>query len=165
MPKLHHVKKARKDNEKYKIKRGDSYYWWQFAFGSKICSLTRPKRSQLTQSWFYGAIYDLEDEYQTLKPQNYLDSDSLDSLVEDIKGSLQEILEQCQESIENIPPNLEYSPSADILNDRVEGLEEWIDNLGSVETDVDIDVEDEEEREELIGEILQEVLDCNPGIA
>ena len=33
MPRVHFVKKARKDYPSTGIQKGDSYYWWQFRYG------------------------------------------------------------------------------------------------------------------------------------
>ena len=54
MPRVTHVKAARKDNPV--CKKGESYYWWKFRYGGKRYSLTRPRASQLTQSAYYGAV-------------------------------------------------------------------------------------------------------------
>jgi len=50
MARANFVKKARKDNSV--VKKGESYYWWKFAYGSKQYSKEAPSRSQLTQSGF-----------------------------------------------------------------------------------------------------------------
>ena len=43
MPRVHHVKSARKDNPV--AKKGESYYWWKFRYGGKRYSKTpRPGR-------------------------------------------------------------------------------------------------------------------------
>ncbi len=54
MPRVTHVKKARKDNPV--CKAGESYYWWKFRYGGKRYSLTRPRPSQLTQSAYFGGL-------------------------------------------------------------------------------------------------------------
>lgn len=61
MPRVHFVKKARKDVSNSDIKKGESYYWWKFRFGGKCVSRTPPKQSQLTQSDFLSQIYKIQD--------------------------------------------------------------------------------------------------------
>jgi hypothetical protein len=59
MPKVNHVKCARKDNPEHDIKAGESYYWWSMMQGSrgvKHYSKTYPKRSQLTNSDFFKPV-------------------------------------------------------------------------------------------------------------
>jgi hypothetical protein len=63
MPRVHHVKKARKDNPVAKV--GESYYWWKNFRSPKRFSKTFPKRSQLTGSdklsRLYGAAEDVSE--------------------------------------------------------------------------------------------------------
>ena len=61
MPRLHFVKHARKAIPSIKVEKGDSYYWWKFPYRPRTVSKTRPRRSQLTQSEFYAAMWDHED--------------------------------------------------------------------------------------------------------
>ena len=64
MPKVHHVKKARKDNRA--VKKGESYYWWKFAYSSKRYSKTYPKASQLTQSDKLSRYYEAQETVDDL---------------------------------------------------------------------------------------------------
>ena len=64
MPRVHHVKKARKDNPA--VKKGQPYYHWQRYRSRKQYSATYPKRSQLTSSGKLAAIYDAEDSVTDL---------------------------------------------------------------------------------------------------
>ena len=61
MPRVHTVNAARKDYPDDGISKGDKYYHWKFPYGSKIRSLTYPKRSQLTKSPYKSQGYDIED--------------------------------------------------------------------------------------------------------
>ena len=65
MPRVHHVKRARKAVKSAGIKVGDSYYWWKFRYGGKHTSKTPPRQSQLTNSdklsRAYAASESLED--------------------------------------------------------------------------------------------------------
>ncbi len=119
MPRLHYVVKARKDNPA--VKAGESYYWWKFPYRGKQYSATKPARSRLTQSDFLATIYDLED--------TLLDAyDEVD--LEDLVGQLEELRDQCQESLANMPDELQdTSDSGMMLQERIAGLEEWIGEL------------------------------------
>lgn len=70
MPRVHHIKKAAKDNAV--VKKGESYYHWSFRYGGKRMSKMYPRPSQLTQSKYstilaakedfeYAIFEDLED--------------------------------------------------------------------------------------------------------
>lgn len=132
MPRVTHVKKARKDNPV--AKKGESYYWWKFAFSPKSYSKEYPKASQLTQSDFKGQVYDLQDRLNELPSDDTL-PDAVSEIAEEIRslGSEQEDKKQ------NMPENLQYSETADLLEQRGESCNEWADELEGVDLSVDED--------------------------
>lgn len=143
MPRVHHVKKARKDNPV--VKAGESYYWWKFRFGRKMYSTTRPKRSQLTRSAFLGELWAIEDNLGDTATQ-----DDGDSLV----GELEGLRDECECSLENMPEQLrESSDSGVLLQERIYALDEWIEAIQSIDW------------ETLTPEEAAEAIqDANPGI-
>ena len=123
MPKLHYVKKARKDNSA--VKAGESYYWWKFRFGVKQYSASRPRRSKLTQSNFLAAIYDLEDSMGASVNEEEADA---------IMATLEEMADACQSSLDNMPDSLQYdSASGQLLQERLDLLEDWIAAISSID--------------------------------
>lgn len=147
MPRVHHVKKARKDNPV--CKKGGSYYWWKFRYGGKRYSLTYPKQSQLTQSAYYASLYDLQDEIENADCD---DSDSFESLRDSVAETLQEIGQECQDSLDNMPEQLQYAPTGELLQER-------IDACDSAVSDVEcLDAFDEEEP--LEGDYEEECPNC-----
>ena len=62
MPRLHYVKKARKDNPA--VKAGEPYYWWKHAWSAKQYSKTRPRPSQLTQSEFMSEYLSMGEDFE-----------------------------------------------------------------------------------------------------
>lgn len=153
---VHHVKKARKAQPEYGIKKGDSYYWWKFRFGGKRVSKTYPKRSQLTQSGFLSTLYDLQDNIS-------FDRDGLEGSVTSLTDEIESLRDECQDSLDNMPEHLqESSSSGEMLQERIEALEEWVDELQAVDLDIDDDLTDEE-KESRIDEIIEELegVDCN----
>lgn len=139
MPKVNHVKKARKTWRGTGIKKGDEYYWWKFAFGPVCRSKTPPRRAQLTRSDFLSQLYDIQDgmEDRFIDPETF--EEDRDGLVEELQG----MQEECQERLDNMPPELqETAPSAVLLQERIENLEQWIDAIQSIDCDdVDNDAE------------------------
>ena len=101
MPRVTHVKSARKDNPV--AKKGESYYWWKFRYGGKHYSLTHPKPSQLTQSAYFGTLYSLQEE---VEEAGLADVDDWESLVESITSQLQDLGSETQESLDNMPDSL-----------------------------------------------------------
>jgi uncharacterized protein YjbJ (UPF0337 family) len=141
MPRVTHVKKARKDvNEK--IKKGDSYYWWKFRYGSKLVSTTYPRPQQLTQSSFLITIYDLQDQQGDISAT---DTDELEGARDELRDAVQELLDTTQESFENIPESLQEAPSGELLTERIDSLENWVQELDDFDTDIEAEEPEEPE--------------------
>lgn len=130
MPRVHFVKKARKDVPNSDIKAGESYYWWKFRFGGKRVSRTRPKASQLTQSSFLSTLYDIQDLLAS-PPQD----DSLPDFRDDIVSQLEDLKGECEDSLSNMPDSLQYSPTGELLQERIDALESAISELEGIELD------------------------------
>lgn len=181
MPRVNHVKAARKDYPQFGIQKGDSYYWWSFRFGPEIKSKTYPKRWQLTQSAFLQELWQLEDGLE-------FDREDLDNSVSSLVDEIQALVDQCQDSLDNMPDNLrESSETGMLLQERIDALEQWISDLQSVDLDVpdieDIEVTEEDlpegwegdkdeailelketRREEHIDEIIEELTGLGSGL-
>jgi hypothetical protein len=124
MPRVHFVKKARKDNPV--VKKGESYYWWKFYRSSKSYSTTPPKRWELTRSVFLRTLWQLED---LTIPQVANESDA-DELIDE----LEMLIEQCEESLENMPEALrDTSESGELLQERIDGLYGWIEQIRDID--------------------------------
>ena len=129
MPRVTHVKKARIDNPV--CKQGEPYYWWKFRFGGKRYSSTPPKASQLTQSAYYGALYGLTENLEgELPPENESD---FDTMRDDLASQLQEIGEECQTSLDNMPESLQEAPTGELLQERIDACEAAVGDLESLE--------------------------------
>jgi hypothetical protein len=124
MPRVTHVKKARKDNSA--VKAGEPYFWWKFAYSPKRYSATRPRASQLTQSAYFGALHGMQENIEDTELNN---DDDAESLAEEINSQIEELTSETQESLDNMPESLQYSPTGELLQER-------IDALGSVESEM-----------------------------
>jgi hypothetical protein len=155
MPRVHHVKKARKDNPV--CKAGESYYWWKFRYGGKRYSLTRPRPSQLTNSPYFGSIRSLVEK---IEDTTVTDADQLNELKEEVRDELESIQSECQDSLDNMPDSLQYSPTGELLQERIDACDSAISDFDSIEDEFDFeenafedeydddDFEDDKEREE-----------------
>ena len=123
------VQKARKDIPDAGIKAGESYYWWKFRFGGKRYSKVAPKRSQLTQSSFYATIYDIEDEVIGKAEAN----DGLESVRDDVVSQLEDLKSECESNLENIPENLKEGSSGQLLHERIDALDNAIQEFEGLE--------------------------------
>jgi hypothetical protein len=126
MPRVHFVAKARKDNPV--AKRGEPYFWWKFKTGGrggmKRYSVTRPRRSQLTQSEFLGALYDLQDD----QLDNCSNADDFRQLASDIRA----LGEQQTEKRDAMPESLQDVGAGETLQERASGCEEWADAVDTI---------------------------------
>lgn len=135
MTRVHFVKKARKKNPV--AKKGESYYWWQFAFSAKQYSKEKPRRSQLTRSEFYSQLWDLQDEISDVKSVS--DLEELQALREDWVSRINEIADECEEKLNNMPDSLRDADSGQLLQERADGMRSWADELESVDLDFDME--------------------------
>lgn len=152
MTTLHHVKKARKAIRGTGIKKGDSYYWWRFAFSSKQVSKERPRRSQYaTRSEHLGAIYDIEDDLAALTVEDISESFSLDEYIQ----QLEEVRDTCEERLSNMPDQLQEAPAGQTLQEYIDACENWINELEGI----DLSINEEEIREAAAEEYNQALND------
>jgi hypothetical protein len=161
------------ENDKILIHKGEMYYHWAFRFGPTHISKDYPRRSQLTQSAFLGSIYDLEDEIEAIESTD-IDEDVISGWV----STLEELRDQCQESLDNMPEGLQQgSSSGELLQERIDNLESWISELENVDPDFDEEAaraeidEDEKDKDSVFEDVKQtffddikdSVISSNPG--
>ena len=143
MPKVNYVKAAAKDHGH--IKKGQPYYWWKFRYGGKHTSLTRPRASQLTQSEFIGAVLSLQERVEDSSPSTVED---FESERDDIISELENLRDETQEKFDNVPESLQYGPTGELLQARIDSVDSVISDLQSVDVDFDADDLEKEEGEE-----------------
>lgn len=148
MPRVTHVKSARKDNPV--CKKGESYYWWKFRYGGKRFSLTRPRPSQLTQSAYFGGIRSLQEQIEDTEVN---DNDDFTSLRDEVASELNVLGNESQESLDNMPEQLQYAPTGELLQERIDACENASSEVESV------DEFDEEEPD--ITDYDQDCPDCD----
>jgi uncharacterized protein YukE len=142
MTTLHFVKKARKTIRGTGIRRGDSYYWWKFAYGEKQVSKTKPRRSQLTRSEYYSTIFDIEDALADLKPEAGMEAEVQQAIEE-----LRQLGEDCQGKHDNMPDSLQEGETGQLLQERADSCEQAAEELESIDFDIENKGDDETEEE------------------
>jgi hypothetical protein len=156
MPRVHKVEKARKNYGDSGIKKGDTYYWWKFNYGPKIRSKKYPSRSQLTRSDFLGTYYDIVDGFSP-------DIESIEDDVACLIDSLDDLRDDQQERLDAMPEHLQdTSSSGEMLQERIDGLEGWIDSLQNIDFELEENIS-EEGRVAKFEEWVSEVLESDPG--
>lgn len=156
MPRVTFVKSARKNNPV--AKKGESYYWWAFMQGGrggpKRYSKTKPRQSQLTQSDFWSAWYGIVESIEDNGTPLF---DDLESSIEDLKAEIENLKDDTQGKFDNMPQGLQDGDSGQMLQERVDALEDVIGNLDSVDTSLELGpdiegMEDGDEKEKAISE-------------
>lgn len=136
MPRVHFVKKARKDNPA--VKKGESYYHWQRYRSKKQYSVTPPKRSQLTSSGKLATIYDAEDNVGNFG----IDSSDRDCLLMSLQNfegavreageSFREVSEEYNESADNLEEYFSGSQQIDDIREKAEACETAADDADTL---------------------------------
>ena len=148
MPKVHFVKKARKDNPA--VKAGESYYWWAFRFGGKRYSSVRPRPSQLTSSDKLARIYEAQECVADALDDFKNDLSAVDELVEvleDYASEVETVSEEYDESAENISERFgqteqveECFEKAEASMDLNDEIQTAVDEIGNInESDAPLD--------------------------
>lgn len=140
MPRVTFVKKARKDNPV--CKAGESYFWWKFRYGGKRYSLTRPRASQLTQSAYLGTLHGISEnieDYTVSEPSD------MEALTEEVREQAQELSDETQESLDNMPDQLQYSPTGELLQERIDALYE-VDSAADMVEEFEFEEEEFDEQ-------------------
>lgn len=130
MPRVTFVKSARKDNPV--CKKGESYYWWKFAYRGRSFSLTYPKPQQLTQSAYFGAVYDLLDMVNDYGLEAG-EEGGVETLIDEVRDSITTIQDECQSSLENMPESLQYSPTGELLQERIDACDAATGDIDYIE--------------------------------
>lgn len=136
------MKHARKAIPSAGIEVGQPYYWWKFRFGGKHVSKTYPKQSQLTQSEFLSQMYDINDRLQAVDADNAADE------VAEIISELEDIASELVDKLGNMFGSLQYSPTGELLQERIDAVNDMASELENIDTDVFGNVVDEPEEPE-----------------
>lgn len=171
MAHAHFVKKARKNYKEHGIKKGESYYWWAFRSprgkggSGRYFSKTPPKRSQLTRSEFYSALYDIEDRSNDLNAAGYDSISSFEGDVDNIKSDLGQLQSDTQEKLDNMPGGLQQGDTGQLLQERIDGVEALIAELDGLDfSDPESEDAGGEEVEKKIQELIEEIHGFNWSI-
>lgn len=120
MPRVHHVNKSRKEFPG--IPKGSEYWWWKFAFGPTVRSLKPPRSWQLTRSEFRSEYLRIADE----TAGSLSDWDDVQSLVSELEA----LRDETQDKLNNM--TAESGCTVELLEQRVDGLDEWINHVEDV---------------------------------
>lgn len=156
------VKSARRDYPEHGIKKGESYYWWQFVYQGKRYSKTAPKPHQLINSPFLSTVCELGERLDDLETSlaGRTPSD-LAADVRDIQSDIESLKDETQDKFDNMPEGLQSGDTGQLLEGRVSSLDDWSSNLEDVAGELDtIDEapEDDEAKQTEMHEAMEAAL-------
>ena len=160
------------ENDEILINVGESYWTWCFYGGQPIYSKTKPRKSQLTNNPFKQELYAIQESVEDFSTE---DPDEVGEFVEELISNLEELRDTCQESFDNTPEQLQEGNSGQILQERIENLDDVISNLENIDTEFSSELDEsekdgmsqeewerqeEDEREEWIADKIGEINDA-----
>jgi len=139
LPRVIHVKKARKAQPEIGVAVGEPYYHWSRMIGGrgqKFKSKERPTRQQLTGSPFMSQLFDLEDLQAAIIANGY---DDVEAYVEQLVGEIRSLQDDTQGSFDNMPDSLQQGETGQLLEERAAALEAWAIELESLDVEQGLD--------------------------
>lgn len=134
------------DSDKIFIAKGESYYWWAFKNGGKHFSKEQPRSSQLTQSNYLSQLYAIQERVEDFTAEV---AEDIEPFVDEIKSDLESLKEETEGSLENMPESLQSSPTGELLQERIDALDNAISELESIQVDDYEEPTDEEIKDDL----------------
>lgn len=95
-------------------------------------------------------LYALEEKIEEFSCDN---KDDFESFRDEVKGEIEELRDECQGSLDNMPEGLQQGDTGQLLQERIDAMDSWADEIGGLECDYDeddlrVEVLDEEDMEE-----------------
>lgn len=128
----HFVKKARKDYPNFGIQKGDSYWWWEFAFGPSYKSKTQPKPSQLTRSEFLSTYLSIGEDLNSALQAASCNED-IQAAIDDAKSSIDDLKDETEGKLGNMPEQLQEADSGQLMQERIDQLDQWSSDLDGID--------------------------------
>jgi hypothetical protein len=141
----------RDKEDKIYINKGDSYYHWTLFRSATQYSKYKPRQSQLTNSPFLSQIYSISEGIEYFRCEDEFEFDDKRA---EVLSELEELRDQCQESLDNMPDGLQQAPTGELLTNRIDSLDSMMSEIEGIEVEeieefeFDEDSEDDEETQE-----------------
>ena len=135
------------ENDEVFIAKGESYWWWAFQYGGKHFSKTQPKASQLTQSNYLSQLYDIQERLNEVQVNSPGD---VEFCIDEFKDEIENLKDETDSSLQNMPEQLQQVPTGELLQERIDALDNAISELESI--DCDYEEPDDEMIKEEIGD-------------
>lgn len=156
--KITYIKKARKSRVcgrcGKEIQAGKSYWKGERNFCPDVirCEKCGIKQWEMTSSEYAASVLQLIEEWSDgLKIRDFLEDPQ--SIIDGIAASLEEIKDSEQEKLYNLPEQLQCAPVGELIEGRIQSLDECIDCLN----DIDVENIQEQVAEEVLADEGMEV--------
>lgn len=145
----------RDENDKILIHKGESYWTWCFMHQTPRYSKTKPRPSQLTNSSFLSSYYGIQEQVEDFAPSR---ADEIQEFIDDVISQLEELRDECQDSLDNMPESLQYSSNGELLQERIDECDNLISEFEGIDTEYipEDDDDNEEEQSDDENEISEE---------
>jgi hypothetical protein len=147
MTEVKHVK-ASKDYPEFGIDKGEMYYVWVPGFRARTMrSKTKPRQSQLYQG-YKSSAYALNEQIEDFRNPGNLED--LESFRDELVSDAENLRDEEQEKLDNMPDGLREGDTGNAIQERIDAVEAFIDELWNLDFDskLDDDASDEERTEE-----------------
>lgn len=141
---------SRDEQDTILINKGESYYTWSFMYGGTFFSKTAPRPSQLTQSEFSSQYYAMQESIEDFTPE---DAESFKEFVENLISEMETLRDECQDKLDNMPESLQCAPSGELLQERIDEMDNLISELEGIECEYE---ELEDDDSDLLSDIANE---------
>jgi len=161
MPKVHKVQRAQKPKPECDVKVGDTYYWWSNMVsgrGVRRCSKTYPTRSQLTMSEFWQDVYGIQDDMGRCSVET---AEDLTVERDDWAQRARDVAQETQDKLDNMPDSLRDGDVGTLMQERIEAMEAWADDIENVDIpdrdDFDEGEDGDEEFQDALTDTISEI--------
>lgn len=140
--------KAGKDYPQFGIKKGDMHYVWSMKMqrgGVTKRSLDRPRASQLTLSPFKSQAHRINEEIEDITLGEEPDISILQAAQQDLIDQASELRDETQDSLDNMPEGLQQGSTGELLQERLDALETFIQEIENLGFDVEFTPEEPED--------------------
>lgn len=142
MARVNEVKKSRKEQKCSGcgkiIPVGSPYKWIAFNYGPTVvrCCTCGFKPYETTSNEYLREVGRIKYEYE--ESINTCDNiEDLENVVEDLKGELETVRDELEEKRDNLPEQFQYSGPGEVIEERIDNLDSVLSDLENVDFDFD----------------------------
>ena len=135
MARVNTVQKSRKEKVCGRcgktIPVGSKYFYVDFCSGRTAvrCESCGFKRSETTENYYLQSVYGLQEDYEE-RLHNSTGED-LEDIKNDLVSDLENLRDECQERFDNIPEQLQDGDAGQLLQERIDSLDEVASDVDS----------------------------------